>query len=58
MKIIIPSNNVDIWTILEVLPRFKLSSHTDSLTEASDLIIEIFKGAQMQKERRIDLDKF
>ena len=34
-KIIIPSNIIDIYTRLEVLLGLKLSSHTDTLTEAS-----------------------
>ena len=40
-KIIIPSNVYDIYTRLEVLLGYKLSGHTDTLTEASNLIDEI-----------------
>ena len=36
-KIIIPSDIIDIYTRLEVLPGLKLSGHTDTLTEASNL---------------------
>ena len=42
-KIIIPSNIIDIYTRLEVLLGLKLSGHTDSLTEASNLIDELYK---------------
>ena len=36
VKIIIPSNIIDIYTRLEVLLGLKLSGHTDTLTEASN----------------------
>ena len=38
VKIIIPSNITDIYTRLEILLGLKLSGHTDTLTEASNLI--------------------
>ena len=41
VKIIIPSNILDIYTRLEVLPGLKLSGHTDTLTEAINLIDEL-----------------
>ena len=41
VKIIIPSNIIDIHTRLEVLLGFKKSGHTDILTEASNLIDEL-----------------
>ena len=41
VKIIIPSNIIDIYTRLEVLLGLKLSGHTDTLTEASNLIDEL-----------------
>ena len=37
-KIIIPSNIIDIYTRLEILLGLKLSGHTDTLTEGSNLI--------------------
>ena len=40
-KIFVPSNIVDIYTRLEVLLGLKLSGHTDTLTEASNLIDEL-----------------
>ena len=42
-KIIIPNNITDIYTRLEVLLGLKLSGHTDTLTEASNLIDELYK---------------
>ena len=41
VKIIIPSNIIDIYTRLEVLLGLKLSGHADTLTEASNLIDEL-----------------
>ena len=38
VKIIIPSNIIDIYNRLEVLLGLKLSGHTDTLTKASNLI--------------------
>ena len=59
-KIIIPSNIVDIYTRLEVLLGLKLSGHTDTLTEASNLIDELYKlGEIKNKEQyRNALNKF
>ena len=37
-KNVIPSNIIDIYTRLEILLGLKLSGHTDTLTEASNLI--------------------
>ena len=41
VKIIIPSNIIDIYTRLEFLLGLKLSSHTHTLTEASALLDEL-----------------
>ena len=41
VKIIIPSNIIDIYTRLELFLELKLSGHTDTLTEASNLIDEL-----------------
>ena len=59
-KIIIPSNIIDIYTRLEVLLGLKLSGHTDTLTEASNLIDELFKRGEIQNklQYRNALDKF
>ena len=43
VKIIMPSIIIDIYNRLEVLLGLKLSGHTDTLTEASNLIDELYK---------------
>ena len=48
VKIIIPSNIIDIYTRLEILLGLKLSGHTDTLTEASTLIDELYKQGEIQ----------
>ena len=53
IKIIIPSKINDIYTRLEVLLGLKLSRHTYSLTEASNLIDELYKRVEMQKKTTI-----
>ena len=60
VKIIIPSNIIDIYTRLEVLLGLKLSGHSDTLTEASNLIDELYKQGEMQNKQqyRNALDKF
>ena len=60
VKIIIPSNIIDIYTRLEVLLGLKLSGHTDILTEASNLIDELYKRGEIQNklQYRNALDKF
>ena len=60
VKIIIPSNIIDIYTRLEVLLGLKLSGHTDTLTEASNLIDELYKRGEIQNEQqyRNALNKF
>ena len=59
-KIIILSNKIDIYTRLEVLLGLKISGHTDTLTEASNLIDEIYKRGEVQNEQqyRNALNKF
>ena len=51
-KIIIPSNINDIYTRLEVFLGLKLSGHTDTLTEASNLIDELFKRGEIQNKQQ------
>ena len=60
MKIIIPSNIIDIYTRLEILLGLKLSGHTDTLTEATNLIDELYKRGEIQNKQqyRNALDKF
>ena len=58
-KIIIPSNIIDIYTRLEILLGLKLSGHTDTLTEASTLIDELYKRGDIQnKQYRNAINKF
>ena len=60
VKIIIPNNIKDIYTRLEVLLGLKLSGHTDTLTEASNLIDELYKRGEIQNKQqyRNALNKF
>ena len=51
-KIIIPSNKIDIYTRLEVLLGLKLSGHTNNLTEASNLIDDLYKGGEIQNKQQ------
>ena len=59
-KNIIPSNINDIYTRLEILVGLKLSGHTDTLTEASNLKDEIYKRGEIQnkQQNRNALNKF
>ena len=52
VKIIIPSNIIDIYTRLEKLLGLKLSGHTDTLTEASNLIVELYKRGDIQNKEQ------
>ena len=60
IEIIIPSNIFDIYTRLEILLRLKLSGHTDTLTEASNLIDELYKRGEIQNKEQYGnaLNKF
>ena len=60
VKVIIPSNIIDIYTRLEILLGLKLSGHTDTLTEASNLIDELYKRGEIQNKQqyRNALNKF
>ena len=51
-KIIIPSNIIDIYTRLEILLGLKLSAHTDTLSEASNLIDELYKLGEKQNKQQ------
>ena len=56
---IIPSNIIDIYNRLEILLGLKLSGHTDTLTEASNLIDELYKRREIQnKQYKNALNKF
>ena len=60
LKIIKPSNIVDIYTRLEVLLGLKLSGHSDTLTEASNLIDQLYRLGEIQNKQqyRNALNKF
>ena len=60
VKIIIPSSIIDIYTRLKVLLGLKLSGHTDTLTEASNLIDELYKRGEIQNKQQYQnaLNKF
>ena len=59
-KFIIPSNIFDMYTRLEVLLGLKPLSHTNTLTETSNLIDELHKRGEKQNEQhnRKALNKF
>ena len=52
VKIIIPSNVIDIYTRLDILLGLKLSGYNDTLTEASNLIDEIYKRGEIQNKQQ------
>ena len=52
VKLIIPSNINDIYTRLEILLGLNLSGHTDTLTEASNLIAELYKRGEIQNKQQ------
>ena len=51
VRIIIPSNIIDIYLRLEVLLGLKLSGHSDTLTEASNLIDGLYKRGEIQNKQ-------
>ena len=52
VTIIIPSKLIDIYTRLEILLGLKLSGHTDTLTEASNLIVELYRRGEIQNKEQ------
>ena len=52
LKVINPSHIIDIYTRLENLLGIKLSGHTDTLTEASNLIDELYKRGEIQNKQQ------
>ena len=60
LKINIPSAIAHIYIRLEVLLGLKLSGHSDTLTEASNLINELYKQGEIQNKQqyRNALNKF
>ena len=59
-KIIIPSNIIDIHNRLEVLLGLKLSGHTNTFSESSNLIDELYKRGEIETRQQYlnALDKF
>ena len=49
---IIPSNVIDVPTRLEVLLGLELPVHTDTLTEATKLVEELYKRAEIWNEQQ------
>ena len=60
VKFIIPSEIIDIYTKLDILLGLKLSGHSNTLTEASNLIDELYKRGEIQNKQkyRNALNKF
>ena len=52
LNFIIPSNIIDIYTRLEILLGLKISGHTDTLTEASNLITHLYRMGETQNEQQ------
>ena len=52
LKIIKPSNIIDIYTRLEILLGLILSGHTDTLTDASNLLFELYRRGQIHKKQQ------
>ena len=59
-RTIIPCNTNDFYTRLEILLGLKLSGHNNVLSEASNLIDELYKRGERQNEQhnRNALNKF
>ena len=51
-KNIFQSNIIDIYTRLEILLGLKLSCPSDTLTEASNLIDELYKRGEIQSKQQ------
>ena len=52
MKIIISSSIIVIYTRLEVSVGLKLTGHTNTLTEAINIIDELYKTGEIQNEQQ------
>ena len=55
VKTIVSLVVIDIWTNLEVLLRLKVRGHTDTLTEASNLIDELIKRGEIPNENNFQI---
>ena len=52
LKVIIPSTIIDIYIRLKILLGLSLSDHTDTLTEASNLIGELYKRGEIKNKQQ------
>ena len=55
-KSIIPSNIIDIYTRLEMLLGLKLSGYTDTLSEASAVIDQLYKMGEKQNKTNNNIE--
>ena len=55
VEIIIPSKIIDIYTRLEILLGLKISGHTDTLSEASNLFDELYKRGEIQNKQQYQM---
>ena len=51
-KVILPSNIIHMYTRLEILLGIKESGNTNNLTEASNLIDELYETGEIQNEQQ------
>ena len=51
-KVVKPPNIIDIYSKIEVLLGLKLSGQSDTLTEASNSIDELYKGGEIQNKHQ------
>ena len=54
-KSIKPSNIIDIYTRLEVLLGLKVSGHSDTLSEANNLLDELFLRGEIRTNTKIEM---
>ena len=52
MKFVLPSNIIGVWIRLEVSLGLKLSRHTDTLTEAGNLMDDLLKILEIRSEQQ------
>ena len=52
VKTITPSNKIDIYTRLEILLRLIFAGHSDTLTQASNLIDQLNRMGEIQNEQQ------
>ena len=52
IKNFIPSNILEIYTKLEILLELRLSGHTDTITEASNLMDELYNRGEVQNQQQ------